>query len=88
MAFPDRSVSFPLALNKQRAHIFAEGVITVAAGIAGLYVLPDFPYAFKQKWLKPEEARFITLRSKYHAGRASIVASLTLVLISACSESS
>ncbi|KAL1759715.1 major facilitator superfamily domain-containing protein [Schizophyllum commune] len=45
-----------------------EGVITVAAGIAGLYVLPDFPYAFKQKWLKPEEARFITLRSKYHAG--------------------
>ncbi|KAI5895711.1 MFS general substrate transporter [Schizophyllum commune H4-8] len=45
-----------------------EGVITVAAGIVGLYVLPDFPYAFKQKWLKPEEARFITLRSKYHAG--------------------
>lgn len=46
-----------------------EGCITVFFGLVTFFILPDFPYAFKQSWLGGDEVRYITLRAKYHTGR-------------------
>ncbi|KAE9404114.1 MFS general substrate transporter [Gymnopus androsaceus JB14] len=69
LAYGVGDLDYHLGWRAWRWLFLIEGCITVFFGLVTFFILPDFPYAFKQSWLGGDEVRYITLRAKYHTGR-------------------